>query len=287
MKDRLVTVALSVLATLGVTQATPEHVRELVVDRLIVRQELIVSDTGQPWEQGFEKQQIARGLVARANVDGSTGLWVRSRLIETELDDPFDHRLHAMNRDGSMFRAPGHISWNVWLDDNWRQMAIIQGEGLENSELPTAQWNGGNHPGRLRFQTFRPQHDEPLTDAILGQGMMSLGGGGYGGGGLPYPRETLQLWGGKSQAIALPTPAAPRIVGDDGSGRHLYALVAVGAQGTRSSVSPTVAARGHAALSWDSVPGADSYVVLRDGRDVSGVLRLEGAQKQWNDRKVN
>lgn len=285
MKDRLLTVVLSMLATWGVTQATPAPVRELVVDRLIVRQELIVSDTGQPWEQGFEKQQIARGLVARAQIDGLTGLWVRSRLIETELDDPFDHRIHALNRDGSMFRAPGHISWNVWLDDNWRQLAIIQGEGLENSELPVEQWNGGSHPGRLRFQSYRPRHDEPLTDAVLGQGMMSLGGGGYGGGGLPYPEETLQLWGGKSQTLPLKAPAAPTIATDDGTGRHNYALVAIGAQGTRSPASPTVAARGHATLRWDSVPGADAYVVLRDGADVSGPLRSEGAQKEWRDAK--
>jgi hypothetical protein len=139
----------------------------------------------------------------------------------------------------------------------------------------------------LRFQSFRPRHDEPLTDAILGQGMMSLGGGGYGGGGLPYPRETLQLWGGQSQAIELPTPAAPRVVGDGGSGQHLYALVAVGAQGTRSPASPTVAAHGQATLRWDSVPGADAYVVLRDGRDVSGVLRIEGAEKEWRDGTAN
>jgi hypothetical protein len=286
VKDRLVTIALSVVATLGVTQAAPQPLRELEVDRLIVRQELIVSDTGQPWEQGFEKQQIPRGLVARANTEGVTGLWVRSRLIEGELDDPFDHRIHAMNRDGSLFKAPGHISWNVWLDDNWRQMAIIQGEGLENSELPAEEWTGGNHPGRLRFQTFRPHHDEPLTDAILGQGMMSLGGGGYGGGGLPYPRESLQLWGGKMEAFGLPAPAAPTVAGDDGSGRHTYALVAIGAQGSRSPASPTVAARGHATLRWDSVPGSDAYLVLRDGADVSGPLRIEGAQKEWRDAQT-
>ena len=106
-------------------------------------------------------------------------------------------------------RAPGHISWNVWIDGAWRQMAIIQGEGLELSEVPLKEWSGGTHPGRIRFQTFRPRHGEPLTDALIGQGMMSLGGGGYGGGGLPYPGEVLQLWGGETAqgGVGAPEPA--------------------------------------------------------------------------------
>ncbi|PYJ64064.1 MAG: hypothetical protein DME24_00180 [Verrucomicrobia bacterium] len=69
-----------------------------------------------------------------------------------------------------MRRAPGHISWNVWIAGAWRQLAIIQGEGLELSELPVKEWTGESHPGRIRFQTFRPRHGEPLTDALIGQG---------------------------------------------------------------------------------------------------------------------
>ena len=34
---------------------------QLEVDRLIVKKELIVSDTGLAWEKGFETQQIPRG----------------------------------------------------------------------------------------------------------------------------------------------------------------------------------------------------------------------------------
>ncbi len=131
MKDRLVTIVRSVAATYGLLKAAPETHKELDVDRLIVRKELIVSDTGSPWEKGFEKQEIARGLYARSVGDGIGGVWVRSRLIKGELDDPFDDRFHAMNRDGSMFRAPGPISWNVWLGDAWRLITIVQGEGLE------------------------------------------------------------------------------------------------------------------------------------------------------------
>ena len=258
--------------------------QQIEVDRLIVKKELIVSDTGRPWEKGFEAQQLPRGVYARSLGDGPGGLWVRSRLIKGEIDDPFDDRFHALEKDGSMRRVPGHISWNVWIDGAWRQMAIIQGEGLEPSELPAEKWTGESHPGRLRFQTYRPQHGEPLTDALIGQGMMSLGGGGYGGGGLPYPSEVLQLWGGEMRQAAVPTPAAPTVVKDDGSREHQYALIAVGAQGRRSAVSRATKAGGLARLRWDSDAGADAYVVVRDGREVAGPLRLEGAQKEWTDK---
>src|SRR5262245_21887599 len=131
MFDRLLTVAISVATTYGVMQVTPEKTKQLEVEKLIVTKELIVSDTGQPWEKGFEAHQIPRGIYARSLFDGPGGLWVRSRLIKGEIDDPFDDRFHAIEKEGSMRRAPGHISWNVWLDGAWRQMAIIQGEGLE------------------------------------------------------------------------------------------------------------------------------------------------------------
>jgi hypothetical protein len=284
MKDRLITVLLSASATLGLMNMRSEPVKELVVDRLIVRDELIVSDTGRAWEDGFEDQQIPRGIYARSVGHGVGGLWVRSRLVKTEIDDPFDDRFHAINKDKSMFRAPGHISWNVWLDGAWRQMAIIQGEGLETSEVPVARWNGDTHPGRLRFQTFRPQHGEPLTDAVIGQGMMSVGGGGYGGGGLPYPAKVLQIWGGNVQEFKVDRPATPAVVRDDGSGEHRYAIIAVAAQGDRSVASTAAKAGGLATLQWDSVAGADAYIVLRDGKAVRGPLRIEGSLKLWSDR---
>jgi hypothetical protein len=283
MKDRLITIAMSVFTTLGLQQVGSEPLKELVVDRLIVRDELIVSDTGRPWEDGFEDEQIARGLYARSLGSGTGGLWVRGRLIKTEIDDPFDDRFHAINRDKSMFRAPGHISWNVFLDGAWRQMAIIQGEGLELFEVPRDEWNGGTHPGRLRFQTFRPGHGEPLTDALIGQGKMSLGGGGYGGEGLPYPSKVLQLWGGELGQTNVPRPAAPTVVRDDGSGRQEYAIVAVSPQGDQTPASPVVQANGRATLQWDSVPGGDTYIIFRDGKPVTEPLRIEGRQKQWSD----
>lgn len=258
--------------------------KEIDVERLVVRKELIVSDTAAPWERGFEAQQIPRGIYARSLFDGPGGLWVRSRLIKGEIDDPFDDRFHALERSGILRRAPGHISWNEWIDGAWRQMAIIQGEGIEPSEMPSARWSGGNHPGRLRFQTFRPFHDEPVTDALIGQGMMSIGGGGFGGGGLPYPGEVLQLWGGKVSEKELSVPGAPTVLSDDGSGEHRYAIIAVGAQGRESAASLTVRAGGRARLRWDSVAGADAYIVVRDGQRLGGLIRREGAIKEWTDK---
>ncbi|MFN0196163.1 MAG: hypothetical protein ACKVT0_05425 [Planctomycetaceae bacterium] len=283
MKDRLITIALSVAATCGLLKAEPERVKELEVDRLIVRQELIVSDTGEPWEKGYEEHQIARGIYARSLGNGPGGLWVRSRLIKGELDDPFDDRFHALETNGSMRGSPGHISWNVWLDGAWRQMAIIQGEGLELSEIPRENWNGLTHPGRLRFQSFRPGHPEPLTDAVIGQGKISLGGGGFGGGGLPYPREVLELWGGDIQRHDIPVPDAPSVLKDDGSGEHDYAIIAVGPQGNRTAASRSTPAQGLATLRWDSVPGGDSYIIVRDGKELTEPIRIEGSHKEWTD----
>ena len=283
MKDRIVTIIISVATTFGLLQAAPERTKVLDVDRLIVRKELIVSDTGEPWEKGYEAHQIPRGIYARSLGDGPGGLWVRSRLIKGEIDDPFDDRFHALESNGSRRGSPGHISWNVWLDDAWRQMAIVQGEGLEHSEVPLSEWNGLTHPGRIRFQTFRPGHGEPLTDAIIGQGKMSIGGGGFGGGGLPYPGEVLQLWGGQLQQAEISNPTAPTVLSDDGSGERQYAIIAVGVQGRRSAISQTTKANGLAKLDWDSVIGADAYIVVRDGKEIAGPLRIEGSQKHWTD----
>jgi hypothetical protein len=283
MKDRLLTIILSMASTFGLMKATDDGDKVLDVDRLIVRKELIVSDTGKIWEEGYEEHQIPRGMYAKTLADGVAGLWVRSRLIKGEIDDPFDDRFHALERSGKLRQAPGHMSWNVWLDGAWRQVAIIQGEGLESSEVPHDTWNGSMHPGRIRLQSFRPGHSEPLTDALIGQGKMSLGGGGYGGGGLPLPGEVLELWGGQLRAHAVATPAAPTIASDDGTGPHRYALVAVGPQGERSAASKPAQAKGRATLHWNSVAGADSYIVLRDDKEIA-TLRLEGVDKQWTDK---
>ena len=287
MKSHLLTAILSAVTATGVNQLTSEKFDTIEVNRLVVRDELIVSDTGVPWEAGYEEEMIPRGVVARGGDFPRAGLWVRSRLIQSEIDDPFDVRFHSVNSNGEIHRAPGHISWNCWLDGAWRQMAIVQGEGLEYSEVPREQWSGGNHPGRIRLQTFRPNHKEPLTDAIIGQGKMSLGGGGYGGGGLPYPEKVLQLWGGGFESNSLQTPKPPQVLSTDNSGKHTYQLIALGAQGNRSLPSDPLTAPGKAILQWDSVPGADAYLVVRDNQVVTEPLRIEGSQKQWEDSSEN
>ena len=285
MKDRLVTIVLSVAATYGLMRSGPEPVKELVVDRLIVRKELIVSDTGVPWEKGYEAHQIPRGSTRGRSAtgpgaSGSAADSSRGRSTTRSTTGSMPSSATAACR-----RAPGHISWNVWLDGAWRQMAIIQGEGLELSEVPAAQWNGLTHPGRLRFQTFRPGHGEPLTDALIGQGMMSVGGGGYGGGGLPYPSEVLQLWGGDDAAGDDPHAGGA----DRGEGRRLGRAPlcdhrASALRGVAQSPRPASRSKGLATLRWDSVPGADSYVVVRDGKELGGPLRIEGSRKEWTDR---
>jgi hypothetical protein len=289
MKGHLFTAIISAATVLGLQQISPQtqHIDQLEVNRLVVRDELIVSDTSAAWETGWEQQMIPRGIVARAGGHGNAGLWVRGRLIQSEIDDPFDQRFHSVNSDGQIHRAPGHISWNCWLDGAWRQMAIIQGEGVEYSEVAAEHWNGGNHPGRLRFQTFRPNHSEPLTDALLGQGKMSLGGGGYGGGGLPLPETVLDIWGGTTRSVPLDTPTAPRVIDHDGTQEHTYQLIAIGAQGNRSEPSPQVTSAGRATLHWDSIHGADTYIVVRDGTPITEPLRIEGAEKQWRDQMAN
>jgi hypothetical protein len=113
---------------------------------------------------------------------------------------------------------------------------------------------------------------------------MSVGGGGFGGGGLPFPTEVLHLWGGEMRKAEVAVPAPPTVLKDDGSGEHRYALIAVGPQGKRTAASEATKANGLATLRWDSVTGADAYVIVRDGKEIAGPLRIEGSQKEWTDK---
>jgi hypothetical protein len=115
---------------------------------------------------------------------------------------------------------------------------------------------------------------------------MSIGGGGFGGGGLPYPSDALEIWGGQVKLHETATPYAPAIVQHDGSGKHVYSIVAIGVQGTRTAASSTVESPGIATLAWDSATGADAYVVIRDGKDITGPIRIEGARKEWTDPAI-
>ena len=80
------------------------------------------------------------------------------------------------------------------------------------------------------------------------------------------------------------TPAAPSVLGHDGSGEHNYAIIAVSPQGRRSAPSPAAKAAGRAKLRWDSVPGGDAYVIVRDGQEIAGPFRMEGSMKEWQDK---
>jgi hypothetical protein len=73
------------------------------------------------------------------------------------------------------------------------------------------------------------------------------------------------------------------VLRDDDTGEHFYQVIAVGPQGRQSRMSVAVRATGLATLRWDSVPGADAYIVIRDGKPVAGPLRIEGSQKEWTD----
>ena len=115
--------------------------------------------------------------------------------------------------------------------------------------------------------------------------MMSLGGGGYGGGGLPYPERSAPAVGRRdAQGGHRRLPRPPTVLKDDGSGEHHYAIIAVGVQGRRTAASAAAKAGGLATLRWDSVTGADAYIVVRDGKEITGPLRIEGSQKEWTDK---
>jgi hypothetical protein len=74
------------------------------------------------------------------------------------------------------------------------------------------------------------------------------------------------------------------VVKDDGTGAHEYAIIAVGPQGKRTPASKAARAGGHARLQWESVTGADAYIVVRDGKEIAGPVRIEGSRKEWMDR---
>ncbi len=254
MRDRFVTMVLSVAATYGLMRPAPGPTKELEVDRLIVRKELIVSDTGAAWEKGYEAHQIPRGLYARSLGDGPGGLWVRSRLIKAEVDDPFDDRFHAVERDGSLRKAArAHL------------LECLAGRCLASD---------GDHPGRgpgvergvagsvERADAPRPA---PLSDVPTGS-RRAVDRCAHRPGHDVHRRRRLRRRGlalslGSPSALGWHDPAS----GDPDSGRpgcgqgrrlgaHQYAIIAVGAQGHRTKASPTSQSRGLATLRWDSVP---------------------------------
>jgi hypothetical protein len=71
----------------------------------------------------------------------------------------------------------------------------------------------------------------------------------------------------------------------DNSGEHDYAIIALGPQGRRTAASTSVRASGLATLRWGGSPGADSFIILRDGKEITGPLRIEGSEKSWTDKR--
>jgi hypothetical protein len=84
---------------------------------------------------------------------------------------------------------------------------------------------------------------------------------------LPYAGNVLEIWGGEVRAHPLPVPEAPKVLSDDGSGMHEYALFAVAANGKMSAASPVVKAKGKAWLRWDNLAVADAFCGAGWGED--------------------
>jgi len=70
--------------------------------------------------------------------------------------------------------------------------------------------------------------------ALARTASVACGGGGFGGGALPYPGDVLQLWGGQIRQMGTAVLRAPAVRKDDGSGVRGYAIIAVGVQGKQT-----------------------------------------------------
>jgi len=188
--------------------------------------------------------------------------------------------------------VPGIIHWDALTPDGWREVAGIQGVlGDQSGPPPTA----ASHPGWLVFYTYSPHHDEGLHRVLINEtGAVSMGGGGYGSEGLPAPAYGLHVFGGGMRMQAVPSPEAPRlsVVGQGGSRRYTYQVVAVDSQGHETPPGPaatilgpeTLGEAGAIHLEWDRCAGAESYLVLRDGRRLEGAVYVEGNVKTYTDR---
>jgi hypothetical protein len=53
---------------------------------------------------------------------------------------------------------------------------------------------------------------------------------------------------------------------------------------TASNIPDLLGVTNLAELRWESAAGADAYVIVRDGQEIAGPLRIEGSNKQWTDR---
>lgn len=84
----------------GLEEQNNQLKKEIEVDRLIVRKELIVPDTGQQWEKGFEAHQIPRGIYARSlwnGPGGPAGILTSSSVTERKSPARCESKAHRRN----------------------------------------------------------------------------------------------------------------------------------------------------------------------------------------------
>jgi hypothetical protein len=217
-------------------------------------------------------------------------------LILTEIDDPVDLRIRrapGKYPDGpvSGTSPPGNVSggihWDALTLAGWRQVAGIEGMSKDHPAPPPTP---GSHPGWLTFYTYPHDYDDRLRRFILDEtGSVSIGGGGYGGEGLPAPRYGFHLFGGQMRVQAVATPEAPKltVVGRAGNTRYEYRIVARDSKGNPTLAGPAATITGPDTLDgnnsiriqWAHCPGAETYHILRDGQRLDLDFRGEGTTK--------
>jgi hypothetical protein len=221
-------------------------------------------------------------------------------LILTEVDDPVDLRIRRAPGkfpDGPVVGTSpagtltGGIHWDVLTSAGWRQVAGIEGMA---QDLPAPAPTPPSHPGWLTIYTYPHDYDDRVRRVIFDDtGSMSLGGGGYGGEGLPAPRYGFHLFGGglRVQAVAIPEAPTLSVVGQAGTTRYSYQIVARDSKGNSTMPGPAASIVGPDKLDgqngvrmrWSRCEGAETYQILRNGQRLELEFRGEGTSKTYVD----
>ena len=221
-------------------------------------------------------------------------------LILTEIDDPVDLRFRrapGKYPDGPLAGTspPGNISgglhWDALTDGAWRQVAGVEGMSKDHPAPPPT---AADHPGWLTVYTYPHHYDDRLRRMIVDDtGAMSLGGGGFGGNGLPAPAYGLHLFGGGMRLQAVKPPPQPKATaaGKPGDMQYVYQIVACDSKGHESEPSIAAIVRGPTSLTkddfiklqWDQCVGAETYLILRNGERLNLTFRGEGTVKSFAD----
>src|SRR5205823_5335495 len=158
--------------------------------------------------------------------------------------------------------------------DGRRQVSGVEGVA---KDLPAPAPTPASHPGWLTLYTYAENHDDRVRRAIWDDtGAMSLGGGGYGGDGLPPPNYGFNLFGGGSRVQAFHTPVAPVLSrnGVPGRTKYIYQIVARDSKGHETPPSLPAEILGAAALDehnfirigFERSAGAETYLIIRNGQ---------------------